>query len=328
MPFRFPLVVSALALGLAAASPAAAEPVTWRLSGVIDQRSDLGDAPVGAPFRVVITMDTAAIDADATPWRADYAQCVYEGAPVMGGGPCGAVGARAQFLFGALRWDTPDYVRVGTLNDNTGFSDCGGGPIDLFEVAPQGYNDTGFQLISCEPSFLESVAIPSQPLDLALAGNTNYARLMVQACDNPYGFPDFMCEMDPRMCCSNDHAQGTIACIERVSDDTDVADEPPDVNGNGIPDGCEAPPDADGDGVLDADDACPDTAEGPVSSEGCALAQTCPCEGWRNHGGYVRCVDAALDALVLAGALSPEEADARQSAAARSSCGRSSSRGR
>jgi hypothetical protein len=54
-----------------------------------------------------------------------------------------------------------------------------------------------------------------------------------------------------------------------------------------------APPgDSDNDGVPDDRDRCPGTPAGAVvNTDGCSLAQLCPCDGpWRNHGAYVRCV--------------------------------------
>src|SRR5204863_91613 len=43
--------------------------------------------------------------------------------------------------------------------------------------------------------------------------------------------------------------------------------------------GPETPGDCDGDGVPDAQDTCPGTGPGVVNSNGCSIAQLCPCDG-------------------------------------------------
>jgi hypothetical protein len=52
------------------------------------------------------------------------------------------------------------------------------------------------------------------------------------------------------------------------------------------------PDDSDKDGVPDYLDHCPDTKPNSlINSEGCSIADLCPCDGnWRNHGDYVRCI--------------------------------------
>jgi hypothetical protein len=98
-----------------------------------------------------------------------------------------------------------------------------------------------------------------------------------------------------------------------------------DSDNNGVGDACS---DSDGDGVLDSDDACEGTQPGAATDDdGCsgaqAVALTCPCEGdWKNHGAYVKCVAHALDGLVDDGLLTEDDADAIQSAAGSSDCGK------
>jgi hypothetical protein len=101
-----------------------------------------------------------------------------------------------------------------------------------------------------------------------------------------------------------------------------------DSDGDGEGDACE--PDDDGDGVLDSSDICPFTEAGDIvdPSNGCSLAQQCPCAGprgttsaWRNHGQYVSCVAQASNRFVGAGLITQAEKDALQSGAGQSSCG-------
>lgn len=98
-----------------------------------------------------------------------------------------------------------------------------------------------------------------------------------------------------------------------------------DSNNDGVGDACS---DSDDDGVLDSDDACDGTEPGAaVDEDGCSgeqsVALTCPCDdGWKNHGAYVKCVAHALEDLVADGLLSDDEAEAIQSDAAKSDCGK------
>ncbi len=87
--------------------------------------------------------------------------------------------------------------------------------------------------------------------------------------------------------------------------------------------------DADGDGVADGSDLCPGTAVGqPVGSDGCSVAQRCPCDGpapgapWANHGQYVQCVVQVADELAAGGAIPTNGKGAITWVAARSDCGK------
>jgi len=85
------------------------------------------------------------------------------------------------------------------------------------------------------------------------------------------------------------------------------------------------PPDTDedNDGVLDRFDICPGTPPGKVANtEGCAIAQLCPCDkSWRNHGAYVSCVVHRGNDFVAKGLITEAEKAAIVSEAAASSCG-------
>jgi DNA-binding beta-propeller fold protein YncE len=87
--------------------------------------------------------------------------------------------------------------------------------------------------------------------------------------------------------------------------------------------------DSDGDGVPDGSDACPGTHLGdPVGSDGCGVAQRCPCAGpmegveWLNHGRYVNCVREVAREFEDSGAVARNERGQLVRRAASSSCGR------
>ncbi len=88
--------------------------------------------------------------------------------------------------------------------------------------------------------------------------------------------------------------------------------------------------DLDGDGVPNDSDQCPDTPSGDVvNSDGCSIAQLCPCDGpmesnapWGNHGQYVSCVAHAVNGFKDAGLLTGSEGGEIKKAAAKSSCGK------
>jgi hypothetical protein len=82
-------------------------------------------------------------------------------------------------------------------------------------------------------------------------------------------------------------------------------------------------PDTDGDGVLDGFDSCPGTPAGDVvNTEGCAIAQLCPCDNsWRTRGAYVSCVAHAAEDFVAEDLITEAEKDATLSEAGASSCG-------
>ncbi|MGD9764234.1 MAG: thrombospondin type 3 repeat-containing protein [Candidatus Binatia bacterium] len=122
----------------------------------------------------------------------------------------------------------------------------------------------------------------------------------------------------------------TLVAIPEVS-------RAPDVDGDGVSDASDNCPalatatqtDTDGDDVGDSCDACPDTSPGdPVLHDGCALAQTCPCDGpssgeeWPNQRAYVHCVARYLKALRQEGNLGKSEIKLLLQDAVRSGCGR------
>lgn len=82
--------------------------------------------------------------------------------------------------------------------------------------------------------------------------------------------------------------------------------------------------DCDEDGVPDDVDNCVDcdVKGGVVNELGCTMTQLCPCAYFDNHGGYVSCLAHAKNEFVAAGLLTEEAADALQSEAARSDCGK------
>ena len=82
--------------------------------------------------------------------------------------------------------------------------------------------------------------------------------------------------------------------------------------------------DSDQDGVLNNHDNCPGTPSGDtVDSNGCSIAQLCPCAGpWKNHGKYVSCVSNSSESFVGAGLITEAQKDDIVSAAGRSSCGK------
>lgn len=120
---------------------------------------------------------------------------------------------------------------------------------------------------------------------------------------------------------------------------SEVAPDGPDFDADGILDSADNCPhlanpdqrDGDGDGVGDDCDACPATPAGavsPLTADGCALVDLCPCDGpraggeWTGPRGYLRCVSRATRAWRAQGRLSREESIAVMRRAARSGCGR------
>jgi len=118
-----------------------------------------------------------------------------------------------------------------------------------------------------------------------------------------------------------------------------VEPEGPDFDADGVLDGTDNCPhlanldqtDRDGDGVGDDCDACPATsadAAAPLTSDGCALEDLCPCDGppsggaWAEPRAYLRCVSRATRAWRAAGLLSRQESLAVLRRALRSGCGR------
>ena len=85
--------------------------------------------------------------------------------------------------------------------------------------------------------------------------------------------------------------------------------------------------DADGDGVDDAFDRCPDSEAGtPIDTNGCSLAQLCPCDGrggeaWRNRGHYLVCVIRGALRIGRHNQLAPGELRGLLPAATKSACG-------
>jgi len=69
--------------------------------------------------------------------------------------------------------------------------------------------------------------------------------------------------------------------------------------------GLETSGDCDGDGVPDAQDVCPHTPPGTiVNTNGCSIAQLCPCRGaWESNREYVQCVSRVTANLVAEGVI-------------------------
>ena len=90
-----------------------------------------------------------------------------------------------------------------------------------------------------------------------------------------------------------------------------------------------APLDSDGDSVIDAIDQCPlSQAEASVDSDGCSIAQHCPCAGpvpgetWKNQGAYRSCVAHIAQDFVKLGLISAKDKGLIMAEAAASRCGR------
>jgi hypothetical protein len=83
------------------------------------------------------------------------------------------------------------------------------------------------------------------------------------------------------------------------------------------------PADADDDGIPDYLDQCPNTGPGSVvDAHGCSIEQLCPCDGtWKNHGDYLRCVNAVTRDFSDAGLITETERQALLREAQRSHCG-------
>gem|GEM_PF-1824959 len=87
--------------------------------------------------------------------------------------------------------------------------------------------------------------------------------------------------------------------------------------------------DADQDGVNDDSDACPATVAGElVDASGCALAQYCPCDAFKSHGKYVKCLNRAVKRFEFAGLLERAERKRLLREAARSDCGKGKRKGK
>jgi len=73
--------------------------------------------------------------------------------------------------------------------------------------------------------------------------------------------------------------------------------------------GPETPGDCDGDGVPDEQDICAGTTGGSiVNSNGCSIAQLCPCDGgWRDHDEYNDCVVRTSSDFLNAGRITEEQ---------------------
>jgi hypothetical protein len=102
-----------------------------------------------------------------------------------------------------------------------------------------------------------------------------------------------------------------------------------DLDGNGVGDSCD--PDIDGDTVSNGNDECAATSPGEDvdPTNGCSIAQLCPCNGprgttnlWKNHGKYVSCTAHAANDFRDQGLITDAEKIAIVSAAAQSSCGK------
>jgi len=82
--------------------------------------------------------------------------------------------------------------------------------------------------------------------------------------------------------------------------------------------------DSDHDGVWDYLDQCPNTPPGAVvDTNGCSIAQLCPCNGpWKNHGEYVKAVESVAKRFVQEGRITEQQRAAIVKQAANSDCGK------
>jgi len=82
--------------------------------------------------------------------------------------------------------------------------------------------------------------------------------------------------------------------------------------------------DSDHDGVWDYLDQCPNTTPGAVvDTNGCSIAQLCPCNGpWKNHGEYVKTVESVAAKFVQEGRITEQQRAAIVKQAANSDCGK------
>ena len=106
-----------------------------------------------------------------------------------------------------------------------------------------------------------------------------------------------------------------------------------------VTDYCDANPnspictDDDRDGVINVNDACNATqrGDGVDPSNGCSVAQLCPCDGpvdddgsWRNHGQYLKCISDTARRFLRSGFVHDSNLGRIVSRAAASSCGKKS----
>jgi len=82
--------------------------------------------------------------------------------------------------------------------------------------------------------------------------------------------------------------------------------------------------DSDHDGVWDYLDQCPNTPAGAVvDTNGCSIAQLCPCNApWKNHGEYVKAVESVAARFVQEGRITEQQRAAIVKQAASSDCGK------
>lgn len=82
--------------------------------------------------------------------------------------------------------------------------------------------------------------------------------------------------------------------------------------------------DTDSDGIPDYVDQCPGTLAGSlVNSNGCSIADLCPCEGpWKNHGQFEHCVKEAAKDFEKAGLITKPQRHEIEKAAKESDCGK------
>ena len=82
--------------------------------------------------------------------------------------------------------------------------------------------------------------------------------------------------------------------------------------------------DSDGDGIPDYLDHCPGTLAGSlINSNGCSIADLCPCEGpWKNHGEFEHCVKEAAQDFKKAGLITEKQRHEIEKAAHESDCGK------
>lgn len=129
------------------------------------------------------------------------------------------------------------------------------------------------------------------------------------------------------VCDASGGGPGCVGGPDNCPTTSNPAPNDSDVDGDG--DTCDS--DVDGDGVPNPGDICAATPAGAVvdPSNGCSIAQLCPCAAqrgtttpWKNHGAYVSCVAHAANGFAAAGLITQSEKAETVSSAAQSACGK------